>query len=109
MTGFISREDQLILMKNAMAIIQPSLFEGWSTVIEDCKALGQFVIASDLDVNKEQLTTNCLFFQRNDASELSAHMKNLLKNGKKIVPSDYSENIDQFKKDLIHVFELESK
>ena len=44
--GFIPREEQLVLMKNAMAVIQPSLFEGWSTIIEDCKALNQFVIMS---------------------------------------------------------------
>lgn len=31
-TGFISREEQLCLMKNSLAVIQPSLFEGWSTV-----------------------------------------------------------------------------
>jgi hypothetical protein len=35
-------------MKNATAIMQPSLFEGWSTVIEDAKSLQVPVIASDL-------------------------------------------------------------
>ncbi len=107
MTGFISREDQLVLMKNAVAVIQPSLFEGWSTVIEDCKALGQFVIASDLDVNKEQLNANCIFFKRTDAMELSGHMKNILKNGKQVVPVNYTENIEAFKKNLVKVFELD--
>lgn len=53
--GFIAREDQLALMKNSIAVIQPSLFEGWSTVIEDAKALGVTVIASDIPVHKEQL------------------------------------------------------
>ena len=38
--GFISRQDQLSLMRDAIAVIQPSLFEGWSTVVEDCKAIG---------------------------------------------------------------------
>jgi len=32
--GLIPRSDQLLLMKYASAIVQPSLFEGWSTVIE---------------------------------------------------------------------------
>jgi glycosyltransferase involved in cell wall biosynthesis len=53
--GFISRQDQLCLMKEAVAVIQPSLFEGWSTVIEDAKALKIKILASDIDVHKEQL------------------------------------------------------
>ena len=59
-------------MQNAQAVIQPSLFEGWSTVIEDARALNKFVIASDLDVNKEQLQTNVRFFERNSAQALAA-------------------------------------
>lgn len=53
--GFIDRKDQLRLMKRSIAIIQPSLFEGWSTVIEDAKSLNQSILASSLPVNKEQL------------------------------------------------------
>ena len=33
--------DQLRLMKESLGVIQPSLFEGWSTVIEDAKALNK--------------------------------------------------------------------
>ncbi|RIW11691.1 glycosyltransferase [Algoriphagus lacus] len=33
--GMIPRSDQLCLLKHSQAVIQPSLFEGWSTVIED--------------------------------------------------------------------------
>lgn len=53
--GFISRDEQLALLKNAIAIIQPSLFEGWSTIVEDAKALGKPLIVSDIDVHREQL------------------------------------------------------
>lgn len=107
MTSFISREDQLVLMKNSMSVIQPSLFEGWSTVIEDCKAMNQFVIASDLAVNIEQIKENCLFFDRNDSKELASKMKQALegKLDRKIV--DYNVNIERYKQDLINVFELD--
>lgn len=60
--GFLPRDEQLSLFANAVAIVQPSLFEGWSTVIEDAKALGQYVIAADLAVNREQIDTNVDFF-----------------------------------------------
>lgn len=61
--GLIPRGDQLLLMKYATAIIQPSLFEGWSTVIEDAKSLQVPVIASDLKVNIEQLAEQGTYFE----------------------------------------------
>lgn len=72
--GFIPRDDQLNLMAAADYVIQPSLFEGWSTVIEDAKAMGQFVVASDLDVHREQLQGDCRFFARHDPGALAAIM-----------------------------------
>ena len=58
--GFIDRCEQLCLIKHSLAVIQPS-FEGWSTVIEDAKALNKHVLASNLDVHKEQLAVNVSF------------------------------------------------
>lgn len=54
--GFIERKEQLQLMNHALAVIQPSLFEGWSTVIEDAKAMNQNVLASNIDVHREQIS-----------------------------------------------------
>lgn len=69
--GFLDRKEQLVIMQNAQAVIQPSLFEGWSTVIEDARALNKYVIASNLDVNKEQLQTNVRFFERHSSIDLA--------------------------------------
>jgi hypothetical protein len=35
-------------------VIQPSRFEGWSTSVQDGRALGRPVICSDLPVHREQ-------------------------------------------------------
>jgi glycosyltransferase involved in cell wall biosynthesis len=69
--GFMPREDQIVAMREAQAIIQPSRFEGWSTVIEDAKALNQYVIASNLDVHKEQLVRNADLFDPSDFNTLA--------------------------------------
>jgi len=69
--GFIDRREQLYLMKNALAVIQPSLFEGWSTVVEDAKKLNQNCIASNLNVHKEQLKNNGFYFDPKNEKELS--------------------------------------
>lgn len=70
--GLIPRGDQLLLMKYAQAIIQPSLFEGWSTVIEDAKSLQVPVIAADLNVNIEQLEKTGTYFEPHNAHQLAA-------------------------------------
>ncbi|MEQ8925246.1 MAG: glycosyltransferase, partial [Fulvivirga sp.] len=95
--GFVDREDQLILMKNSLAVIQPSFFEGWSTVIEDAKLLGKPVLASNLDVHKEQLGKAGYFFDPKDSSEL---MELLLKvSGNAITYNmDYRQNQMEFGK-----------
>lgn len=69
--GLIPRGDQLLLMKYAKAIIQPSLFEGWSTVIEDAKSLQVPVIASNLPVNIEQLQEKGIYFEPHDYLSLA--------------------------------------
>ncbi len=107
MTSFISREDQLVLIKNSLAVIQPSLFEGWSTVIEDCKSLNQFVLASDLAVNIDQINVNCLFFERHNSKQLAEKMEMVLDGKTRTVPYDYNQDIEKFKKNLISVFELD--
>ena len=68
--GFISRIDQLCLLKKAHAIIQPSKYEGWSTVVEDAKILGKTVLVSDIPVHREQLDQKGIYFDLNDSDEL---------------------------------------
>lgn len=75
--GLIPRGEQLLLMKYAQAIIQPSLFEGWSTVIEDARSLQVPVIAADLKVNIEQLEERGFYFNPKDADALASLMERM--------------------------------
>jgi hypothetical protein len=68
--GFIDRKEQLQIMKNASAVIQSSLFEGWSTVVEDVKAMNQNIIVSDLRVHREQLKEKAVYFDPTDVDSL---------------------------------------
>jgi glycosyltransferase involved in cell wall biosynthesis len=65
--GLLPRPQQMAVMRNALAIAQPSRFEGWSTVIEDAKSLGKPVIASDFPVHHEQLGSQAIFCNVDDA------------------------------------------
>jgi glycosyltransferase involved in cell wall biosynthesis len=96
--GFIDRTDQLVLMKNALAVIQPSLFEGWSTVVEDAKALNQTIIASDIAVHQEQLEDKGYYFSPHDYPELALQIVAVLDHPehKLKYEADYTENIKRF-------------
>lgn len=60
--GLLPKAEQVALMRRSIAILQPSQFEGWSTVIEDAKTLGKLVLASNLAVNLEQLGVSHPFY-----------------------------------------------
>ncbi len=90
--GFIDREDQLFLMKHSNAIIQPSLFEGWSTCVEDTKALNQYIILSDIPVHQEQIQENVTFFNPHKELELSNILEKYLINKPNIKVIDYTKN-----------------
>jgi glycosyltransferase involved in cell wall biosynthesis len=69
--GNIPRSDQIQLIRRSMAVIQPSLFEGWSTVVEDCRALGKTIILSDLPVHLEQAPRHGVYFDRTSSASLA--------------------------------------
>jgi glycosyltransferase involved in cell wall biosynthesis len=52
--GVVSDAHLRELFRFAAAVVQPSLFEGWSTVVEDTKATGRPIILTDLPVHREQ-------------------------------------------------------
>lgn len=99
--GFIDRRDQLTIMDNALAIIQPSLFEGWSTVVEDAKAINQCILLSDLPVHREQANENCRFFDPHSPEQLAALMKEVLISKPERHYNDYSKNVTQFAKHFL--------
>lgn len=100
--GFLDRVEQLTILKNAIAIIQPSLFEGWSTVIEDAKALNKFVFASDLAVNREQLKTNVVFFNLSDESDL---VDKLQKTKIYVEKNNYNDRRREYAEMFVNLFE----
>jgi glycosyltransferase involved in cell wall biosynthesis len=85
------RDEQLLLMKNAQAVIQPSFFEGWSTVVEDAMALNVPVIASNIPVNIEQLQSKGIYFDPKSTIDLVDAIVNF---GKRDFSKDNFGNYD---------------
>ncbi|WP_317899507.1 glycosyltransferase family 4 protein [Aurantibacillus circumpalustris] len=105
-TGFIAREDQVSIIANAKAVIQPSLFEGWSTVIEDAKALNKFLIVSTISIHREQIAENVKFFDPQDKVTLSEHMHQVMNKPLEKFEGNYNSNIEHSKKDLLTLFQI---
>lgn len=94
--GFIPREEQLTLMKYSIAIIQPSLFEGWSTVVEDAKAMNHWIILSDIAVHQEQINNNVSFFDPKKGEELAKIMQAHIEKEFLLQEINYQQNIENF-------------
>ncbi len=69
--GVLPRSEQIGLFRYAAAVVQPSQFEGWSTVVEDARAIGRPVFLSDIAPNKEQMAETGIFFRCGDAGDLA--------------------------------------
>ena len=69
--GLIAYGDVLALNMAADAVLNPSLFEGWATSVEEAKSLGSALILSDLEVHREQ-APDAAFFAPHDAGALAA-------------------------------------
>jgi glycosyltransferase involved in cell wall biosynthesis len=102
--GIISRNEQLQLMRHSQAVLQPSLFEGWSTVIEDAKSLQVPVVASDLNVNIEQLGKEGYYFDPHNPDKLAlilAHFPE--RNLSDVFYEDYDNRIKKAAKELLTI------
>lgn len=60
--GVLPRPEVWALMRGSLAVINPSLYEGWSTPVEEAKSLGVPILLSDLEVHREQSPRHALFF-----------------------------------------------
>jgi len=69
--GLIPHHLVYALMRHADFVINPSLFEGWSTTVEECKSLGKKMILSNLNVHQEQQPPNSAYFDPSNAEELA--------------------------------------
>jgi len=103
--GVIPRNEQLLLMKHSRGVIQPSLFEGWSTVIEDAISLQVPVIASSLPVNIEQLGTDGCYFEPEDYKALAGILANFPEREPgKMIYQEYTDRVSNAARTFVSIF-----
>ena len=104
--GVIPREHQLGLMKHSLAVIQPSKFEGWSTVVEDAKSLQKQILLSNIPVHVEQMGDSAYYFEPDSAEQLKTLMRGFLTTTLPLKPifDNYDDRIKMFATLFISIF-----
>lgn len=105
--GTIPRLDQVALIRASQAVLQPSRFEGWSTVIEDARALGKPVIASDFPVHLEQAAPGSCFFRTGDPDDCGRTIARFLQAGHTTAgsPSLHETRVVEFARTFLGILE----
>jgi glycosyltransferase involved in cell wall biosynthesis len=103
--GVIPRTEQVCLIRAAKAVLQPSRFEGWSTVVEDARALAKPVIASDFPVHLEQDVPGSTFFRMSDPDDCARAIAELWNQPDKQGTSraEHDARIQQFARDFLGI------
>jgi len=70
--GLIPFGHILPLMRMSAAVVNPSFFEGWSTTVEEAKAVGAPMLLSDLPIHREQTRGQATYFDPNSPEEMAA-------------------------------------
>ncbi len=73
--GLVSFPELISVMSHAVAVVNPSRFEGWSTTVEEAKSLGKRLLVSDLAVHREQAPARATFFGVDDLEALAAQLR----------------------------------
>jgi len=87
--GVVPRDDYLQLLRGAAAVIQPSLFEGWSSIVEDARAFGKPIALSDIAVHREQSPPGGHFFPAGDPAALAGAVESAVGEGSVAEPDAF--------------------
>jgi glycosyltransferase involved in cell wall biosynthesis len=117
LVGLIPREEQMSLYRLCLAMIQPSVSEGWSTCVEEAKAIGKDMLLSNIEVHKEQWPNNPNFFDPYNANDLAHKMDAIYNlNATKVFPdlkietvakNNYKNNLNSFAEAILKVITFE--
>jgi glycosyltransferase involved in cell wall biosynthesis len=69
--GLLPYADLAPLLQASTALLNPSSFEGWSTTVEEARAMGVPMLLSDIAVHREQAKDLAQFFDPGSAQDLA--------------------------------------
>jgi len=94
--GVVPYADMVGLMRHAHVVINPSRFEGWSTTVEESKAMGKRLVLSDIPVHREQDAPFASYFDKDDPEDLARVLAEAMTAGQPdVAPAQLGQQNDQ--------------
>lgn len=78
--GLVPYEHVFLLIRQSVAVVNASLFEGWSTTVEEAKSVGKRVVLSDIAVHREQNAPCATYFDRHNKEDLADRLAEIWAN-----------------------------
>lgn len=69
--GLIPHDHLLLLMRQSISVLNPSLFEGWGFSVDEARSVGKQVLLSDIPSHREQKPPKAVFFDPHDCNDLA--------------------------------------
>jgi glycosyltransferase involved in cell wall biosynthesis len=79
--GSLPYSHVMALLRASTALINPSLFEGWNTSVEEAKSFGVPTLVSDIPVHREQLGAGTAYFEAHSAHALADNLGPMSRRG----------------------------
>ena len=95
--GNINKDDQIELLKNSLAVVQPTSYEGGPGGFSAYEAIAykKYLLLSDIPVNKEAKGKNVIFFKNNSSNQLLKKLISII--NKKKTKTKNKNNYDNSK------------
>ena len=80
--GEVSRKKLDFLQRSCLAFVNPSYYEGWSTINEESRARNKYIFLSNIQGHKEQNNPGGIYFNNSDPMDFIRKLKQFLKKKK---------------------------
>jgi glycosyltransferase involved in cell wall biosynthesis len=77
--GMLPHDDVLMLIRQCVCVVNPSLFEGWGLSVEEARSLGKRVLVSDIPTHREQNVPEAVYFDPADYQSLVPRLAEIWK------------------------------
>ena len=75
--GLVPHDHVLLLMRQSLCVVNPSLFEGWGLTAAEAQSVGKRVVLSDIAAHREQNPPKATFFDPKDCEDLADKLANI--------------------------------
>jgi glycosyltransferase involved in cell wall biosynthesis len=75
--GLVPHDELLLLMRQSICVLSPSLFEGWGLTVDEARSVGKRLLISDILPFKEQDPPNATYVNPTDSIELANKMSEI--------------------------------